>query len=51
MNLVKWSLSVAKGVGPVFNTGQDIPAYSSWNTSWLIMAGINQMIGGIAGMG
>jgi NCS1 family nucleobase:cation symporter-1 len=46
---VIWALSVAKGVGPVFSQGQNIPAESKWNSSWLFMSGINQMIGGIAG--
>lgn len=40
-----WSLSVAKGVGPVFTKGTNIPSTSKWNSSWLIMAGINQAIG------
>ncbi|KUJ17170.1 uracil permease [Mollisia scopiformis] len=43
-----WSLSVAKGVGPVFSEGEKIPSESRWNSSWLIMSGINQMLGGIA---
>ncbi|KAH7051995.1 uracil permease [Macrophomina phaseolina] len=43
-----WSLAVAKGVGPLWSQGQTIPATSSWNSSWLMMRGINQMIGGIA---
>ena len=43
-----WSLSVAKGVGSVFTEGEKIPSESMWNASWLIMSGINQMIGGIA---
>jgi NCS1 family nucleobase:cation symporter-1 len=40
---------VAKGVGPVFSEGQKIPSKSRWDVSWLMMSGINQMIGGIAG--
>lgn len=43
-----WSLSVANGVGPLWHTGQTIASTSKWNSSWLIMYGINQMIGGIA---
>lgn len=43
-----WSVSVAKGLGPLWSTGENIPAKAKWNSSWLIMAGINQMIGGIA---
>ncbi|KAL1621731.1 hypothetical protein SLS56_009035 [Neofusicoccum ribis] len=43
-----WSLATAKGVGPLWTQGQTIPETSSWNTSWLMMRGINQMIGGIA---
>lgn len=39
---------MAKGVGPVFSEGQKIPSESRWNVSWLMMSGINQMIGGIA---
>ena len=46
---VIWSLSVAKGVGSVFSEGQNIPSESRWNSSWLMMSGINQMLGGIAG--
>ncbi|KAH7024449.1 uracil permease [Microdochium trichocladiopsis] len=40
-----WSLSVAKGVGPVFYKGEAVPASSRWSVSWLIMAGLNQAIG------
>jgi NCS1 family nucleobase:cation symporter-1 len=45
---VIWSLAIAKGVGPVFTTGETIAAGSRWNSSWLMMQGINQMLGGIA---
>ncbi|KAH7419030.1 NCS1 nucleoside transporter family protein-like protein [Cadophora sp. MPI-SDFR-AT-0126] len=46
-----WSLAVAKGVGPVFTKGSNVPSTSRWNTSWLILAGINQAIGQkVAGM-
>lgn len=48
MALVIWSLSVAKGVGPVFTKGSDIPSESRWNLSWLMMYGVNQLLGGIA---
>lgn len=43
-----WALAVAKGVGPLWSAGQSIPAGSPFNSSWLIMAGINQGIGGLA---
>jgi NCS1 family nucleobase:cation symporter-1 len=43
-----WALSVAKGVGPLWNSGQKIPIGSPFGASWLIMAGINQGIGGLA---
>ncbi|KAF1975115.1 hypothetical protein BU23DRAFT_634109 [Bimuria novae-zelandiae CBS 107.79] len=43
-----WALAVAKGVGPLWNIGQQLPAASPWNSSWLIMAGINQSLGGLA---
>ncbi|KAF2035817.1 hypothetical protein EK21DRAFT_53812 [Setomelanomma holmii] len=43
-----WALSVAPGVGPLWNAGQAIPSGSRFGTSWLIMAGINQGIGGLA---
>lgn len=42
-----WALATAKGVGPLMTQGQDVP--KGWkNSSWLMMAGINQMVGGIA---
>ncbi|KAI0476257.1 uracil permease [Xylariaceae sp. FL0804] len=43
--LMIWSLVVAKGVGPVFYSGQNVPKSSAWSASWLMMAGINQAIG------
>lgn len=43
-----WALVTAKGVGPLWYSGQNVPSNSEWNTSWLIMAGINQSIGGLA---
>ncbi|KAI1480299.1 uracil permease [Daldinia eschscholtzii] len=42
-----WSLATAKGVGPLFNTGVALPE-GSWSISWLLMAGINQTVGGVA---
>ncbi|KAL2032241.1 hypothetical protein VTO58DRAFT_105413 [Aureobasidium pullulans] len=48
LSMMIWSLSVAKGVGPLWTTGQTIPGNSSWNLHWLEMKGINQIIGGIA---
>lgn len=42
-----WALATAKGVGPLMTQGQNVP--TGWrNASWLMMAGINQMVGGIA---
>lgn len=46
--MMTWALATAKGVGPLWNTGQNISSKSEWNASWLILAGINQMIGSIA---
>lgn len=43
-----WALAVAKGVGPLWNSGQTVPAGSPFGPSWLILAGINQSIGGLA---
>lgn len=40
-----WSLAVAKGVGPVFYQGENVPATSRWSVSWMMMAGLNQAIG------
>ncbi|KAF4971310.1 hypothetical protein FSARC_1829 [Fusarium sarcochroum] len=46
-----WSLSVAKGVGPVFYQGEQVPSTSKWGVSWIMMAGLNQAIGQkVAGM-
>jgi len=39
-----WSLSVAKGVGPVFHTGQHT-ASTGWSLSWVMMSSINSSIG------
>jgi nucleobase:cation symporter-1, NCS1 family len=44
--LMIWSLSVAKGVGPMFYQGETVSSSSKWNVSWLMLAGINQAIGG-----
>ncbi|KAI3541303.1 NCS1 nucleoside transporter [Colletotrichum filicis] len=46
--LLAWSVVVARGVGPVFYQGEKVPSSSRWNVSWLMMAGINQAIGGKA---
>ncbi|KAI0015893.1 uracil permease [Xylariomycetidae sp. FL0641] len=43
--LMIWSLVVANGVGPVFYQGEQVPKSSMWSASWLMMAGINQVIG------
>lgn len=43
-----WAVVVAGGVGPLMYTGVTVSSTSTWSTSWLIMAGINQTIGGIA---
>ncbi|KAI4661981.1 uncharacterized protein J4E78_004771 [Alternaria triticimaculans] len=43
-----WAVTTAKGVGPLWNAGENIPSGSAFGTSWLIMAGINQSLGGIA---
>ncbi|KAL8406318.1 hypothetical protein RB596_004967 [Gaeumannomyces avenae] len=43
-----WALAAAGGVGPVFYKCVDVPASSRWSVSWLIMAGLNQAIGGVA---
>ncbi|KAI9728802.1 MAG: hypothetical protein M1834_007188 [Cirrosporium novae-zelandiae] len=48
MCMMIWALATAKGVGPLWTTGEQIPATTRWNASWLTMAGINQLIGGIA---
>lgn len=42
-----WALSTAKGVGPLMSTGVALPEGSVWNISWLLMAGINQTVGGV----
>ncbi|KAK6069986.1 ncs1 nucleoside transporter family protein [Seiridium cupressi] len=46
--LMIWSLSVAKGVGPMFYQGQTVSSTSKWSVSWLMLSGINQAIGGKA---
>jgi NCS1 family nucleobase:cation symporter-1 len=43
-----WALAAAGGVGPLWYQGQTVPATSQWSSSWLIMAGINQAVGGLA---
>ncbi|KAK1957480.1 hypothetical protein LY78DRAFT_697223 [Colletotrichum sublineola] len=46
--LLIWSLVTAGGVGPVFYQGESVSSGSRWSASWLMMAGINQAIGGKA---
>lgn len=46
--MMVWALATAHGVGPLWGAGVELPATSRWNVSWLLMAGINQMIGQIA---
>ncbi|KAK4076772.1 uncharacterized protein Triagg1_4375 [Trichoderma aggressivum f. europaeum] len=48
LSMMIWALATAKGAGTLWTTGQTIPTTSSWNSSWLIMMGINQMIGNFA---
>jgi len=45
ISMMIWSLSVAKGVGPVFYQGENVPSSSRWGISWLMMAALNQAIG------
>ncbi|KAK0449149.1 permease for cytosine/purines, uracil, thiamine, allantoin-domain-containing protein [Armillaria borealis] len=42
-----WSLSVAKGVGPLFYSSQTTTS-SSWSVSWIIMSCINSGVGSTA---
>ncbi|KAJ0109435.1 hypothetical protein J7T55_000360 [Diaporthe amygdali] len=45
--MMTWALATAKGVGPLMTQGQNVP--KGWrNSSWLMMAGVNQMVGGVA---
>lgn len=45
--MMTWALATARGVGPLMTQGQNVPR--GWrNSSWLMMAGINQMVGGVA---
>jgi nucleobase:cation symporter-1, NCS1 family len=46
--IMVWALVTAKGVGPLMYTGVSTTVKSQWNDSWLIMAGINTMLGNIA---
>jgi nucleobase:cation symporter-1, NCS1 family len=48
LSMMIWALATARGVGPLWSSGTTLTSSSKWNASWLIMAGINQMIGGIA---
>jgi NCS1 family nucleobase:cation symporter-1 len=43
-----WALVTAGGVGPLWNQPNTIPKGSPWNSSWIMMAAINQTVGGIA---
>ncbi|EFX04884.1 uracil permease [Grosmannia clavigera kw1407] len=43
-----WALAEANGVGPLWHTGEQIPSTTRFSASWLIVGGLNQMIGGIA---
>ncbi|KAH8591453.1 uracil permease [Bisporella sp. PMI_857] len=45
ISMMIWSLSIARGVGPIFSKGETIASGAKWNSSWLMMAGINQAIG------
>lgn len=45
LSMMIWSLAVARGVGPVFYKGQEVPQTSRWGVSWIMMAGLNQAIG------
>lgn len=45
ISMMIWSLSVAKGVGPVFYQGQKVPCTSRLSVTWLMMAGLNRAIG------
>lgn len=45
--MLTWALATARGVGPLLTQAEAVPG--GWrNSSWLMMAGINQMVGGIA---
>lgn len=46
--IMVWALVTARGVGPLMYTGVAVTTKSQWNDSWLIMAGINTMLGNIA---
>ncbi|KAI0383979.1 NCS1 nucleoside transporter family protein-like protein [Hypomontagnella monticulosa] len=48
ISMMIWALSTAKGAGPLLYQGVNIPENSQWNISWLLLAGINQSIGGVA---
>lgn len=45
LSMMIWSLAVAKGVGPVFYQGENVPESSRWGVSWIMMAALNQAIG------
>ncbi|KAF2281378.1 uncharacterized protein EI97DRAFT_447379 [Westerdykella ornata] len=48
LSWMTWSVVAAGGVGPLWHQGQRIPEDSQWSASWLMVAGINQMVGAIA---
>jgi NCS1 family nucleobase:cation symporter-1 len=43
-----WAFSVAKGPGPLWQTGKRLPAASPFDTLWLIMTCINHGMGSLA---
>jgi NCS1 family nucleobase:cation symporter-1 len=43
-----WAFSVAKGPGPLWQTGKRLPAASPFDTLWLIMVCINHGVGSLA---
>ncbi|KAI0031376.1 permease for cytosine/purines, uracil, thiamine, allantoin-domain-containing protein [Vararia minispora EC-137] len=43
-----WSLSVSKGVGPLFTKGNTVSSGSKWSTGWIMLNCINSAIGGKA---
>jgi NCS1 family nucleobase:cation symporter-1 len=45
ISMMIWALAVAKGVGPIFYKGENVPSTSRFGISWLMMAGLNQAIG------
>jgi NCS1 family nucleobase:cation symporter-1 len=45
LSMMIWSLSVTKGVSPIFNQGEKVSSASRWSISWLMMAGLDQAFG------